>query len=56
MSELKVSKLRGIGASLNQVSVPPGNDLRIGAEGTIDMRSTGALQQRPYSTDRMGRC
>ena len=44
MSEIKVSKLKGIGASLNQVSIPPGNDLRIGAEGTIDMRSTGALQ------------
>lgn len=44
MSELRVSKLKGIGASLNQVSVPPGNDLRIGTEGTIDMRNTGALQ------------
>ena len=44
MSQLKVGKLKGIGASLNQVSVPPGNDLRIGTEGCIDMRSTGALQ------------
>ena len=44
MSDLKVSKLKGIGASLNQVSVPPGNDLRIGTEGCIDMRNTGALQ------------
>ena len=56
MSELKVSKLKGIGATLNQVSVPPGNDLRIGSEGCIDMRNTGALQlptgttaQRPGS-------
>ena len=44
MSQLKVGKLKGIGASLNQVSVPPGNDLRIGTEGCIDMRNTGALQ------------
>ena len=56
MSEVRVSKLKGIGASLNQVSIPPGNDLRIGTEGCIDMRSTGALQlptgntsQRPAS-------
>lgn len=56
LSEVRVSKLKGIGASLNQVSVPPGNDLRIGTEGCIDMRNTGALQlptgntsQRPGS-------
>ncbi len=44
MSRIKIAELGGIAANLGQVTVPAGNDLRIGQAGTIDHVGNGAMQ------------
>ena len=42
MSTLTIRGLKGITASLDQVTIPAGHDFRI--DGALDINATGALQ------------
>lgn len=50
MSTLRVSKLAGTATSLNQVSVPAGKKLKIGADASLDLSGLDTALQLPAGT------